>query len=76
MEIIDLNGKKIGIIDLQLSILQADDFRHYQLNGSDKAEYNRQQQAYWEDIYIKLLLLEQQLSNQETEHTINKDDNL
>ncbi|AYL95282.1 hypothetical protein [Mucilaginibacter celer] len=67
MEIMDLYGKKIKIIDLQLAILQADDFRHYQLNGSDKAEYNRQQQAYWEDIYIKLMLLEQQQDNHETE---------
>ncbi|GGA95814.1 hypothetical protein [Mucilaginibacter rubeus] len=67
MEIMDLYGKKIKIIDLQLAILQADDFRHYQLKGSDKAEYNRQQQAYWEDTYIKLLLLEQQQDNHETE---------
>jgi hypothetical protein len=60
MKIIDLYGKDIEITDLGLSIMQADDFRHYRLSGSDKAEYNRKQQTYWEDFYFKLLLLEQQ----------------
>ena len=67
MKILDLYGKNIEIDDLKLAILQADDFRHYQLSASDKAEYNRRQQAYWEDIYIKLLLLEQQQHKDETE---------
>lgn len=72
MKILDLYGKNIEINDLKLAILQADDFRHYQLTGSDKVEYNRRQQAYWEDIYIKLLLLEQQQDNK-TEDTNNND---
>jgi hypothetical protein len=58
MEIIDLNGKAIAINNLQLAILQADDYRHYQLNGSRHIAFNRKQQAYWEDVYQKLLLLE------------------
>jgi hypothetical protein len=60
MNIIDLNGKPIVITDLQLAILQADDYRNYQLSGSRHIAFNRKQQAYWEDVYQKLLLLEKE----------------
>ncbi|WEA00703.1 hypothetical protein [Mucilaginibacter sp. SJ] len=76
MEIIDLHGKKIEVTDLSLAILQADDFRHYQLIGSDKMEFNRKQRVYWEDIYIKLLLLEQALGNEKTDYKGDNNDNL
>jgi hypothetical protein len=76
MEIIDLHGKKIVVTDLLLAILQADDFRHYQLSGSDKREFNRKQQVYWEDIYIKLLLLEQASGNEKIDYKGNSNDNL
>jgi len=62
MHIVDLNGKKVKVTNLQLAILQADDYRHYSLAGSAHQEYNRRQQAYWEDFYVKLLLLENQLN--------------
>ncbi|SEO08040.1 hypothetical protein SAMN05192574_105229 [Mucilaginibacter gossypiicola] len=63
MHIIDLHGKKITVVNLQLAILQADDYRHYQLGGTAYAEFNRKQEAYWEDFYIKLLLLENELNH-------------
>ncbi|AYL96550.1 hypothetical protein [Mucilaginibacter celer] len=57
MFIIDQNGKEIEVTDLRLAIMQADDYRHYQLRGSAHKDYNRRQQAYWEDIYVKLMIL-------------------
>ena len=60
MNIIDLDGNKIEVTDLQLAIMQADDYRHYQLSGSIHIAFNRKQQAYWDDVYQKLLLLEKE----------------
>ncbi|WP_432328185.1 hypothetical protein ACRQ5D_34405 [Mucilaginibacter sp. P25] len=60
MFIKDLNGKRIEVTDLQLAILQADDYRHYRLSGFAHEEFNREQNAYWEDVYIKLLILERE----------------
>lgn len=57
-EIIDLHGKRIEIKDFQLAILQADDYRNYRLSGSRHETFNRKQQAYWEDVYCKLLSLQ------------------
>jgi hypothetical protein len=58
MKITDLNGKDIEITDLTLAIMQADDFRHYEIGGVDAIAYNRKQKEYWEDFYGKLLELE------------------
>ena len=58
MKIIDLNGKGIEVTDLKLAILQADDYRHYRHSDKAFAEFDRQQRKYWEDIYLKLLILE------------------
>ena len=60
MEIIDLNGKKLKVTDLQLAILQADEYRHYTLTDPVGREFTNKQWAYWEDIYQKLLLLEKE----------------
>ena len=60
MSIRDLDGKEIAVTDLAMAIMQADDYRHYQLNGSRHTAFNRKQQAYWEDVYQKLLLLEKE----------------
>ena len=58
MNIIDLYGKKIEVTDLQLAILQADDYRHYTLTEPGAQEFGAKQKSYWEDVYQKLLLLE------------------
>lgn len=57
MKIIDLNGKEITVTDLDLAIMQADDYRHYNLTDPAQAGFVKKQQAYWEDIYQKLLAL-------------------
>jgi hypothetical protein len=67
MDIIDQNGKKIEVTDLGPAIMQADDYRHYQLSGSAHRDYNRRQQAYWEDIYLKLMILAEQASPAENQ---------
>ncbi|PTQ91830.1 hypothetical protein C8P68_1173 [Mucilaginibacter yixingensis] len=53
MYIIDLDGKKIEVTDLDLAIMQADDFRHYRV--TKPSEYQRYLYKYWEDFYQKLL---------------------
>jgi hypothetical protein len=45
------------VTDLSLAILQADDFRHYELSGTGNSAFNRKQKAYWEDVYQKLIQL-------------------
>jgi hypothetical protein len=55
MEIIDLDGKAIKVMDLDLAILQADDYRHYCHADPVHAEQDRVLQAYWQDVYEKLI---------------------
>lgn len=57
MEIKDLTGKTIRVTDLDLAILQADDYRHYRRADPVYTEQNAALQAYWQDIYEKLLKL-------------------
>jgi hypothetical protein len=59
MKIIDLYGKEIQVTDLSLALLQADDFRHYSTNDPTQFEFFQQQRAYWQDVYEKLQMLEQ-----------------
>jgi hypothetical protein len=58
MNITDINGKVIEISDLDLAIIQADDFRHYSTIQPGQVEFVLKQQAYWEDIYQKLILFQ------------------
>ncbi|SEO79103.1 hypothetical protein [Mucilaginibacter sp. OK283] len=60
MEIIDMNGKVIQVTDLKLSLLQADDYRHYRHTDPAFAAKDEVLATYWSDIYQKLLLLELQ----------------
>lgn len=53
MQVTDLNGKNIEVTDLDLAIIQADDFRHYRVTAT--SEYHQHLYAYWEDMYQKLL---------------------
>ena len=57
MKIIDLDGKVIEIENLALAILQADDYRHYRHTTAGFEVLDKRQQAYWEDVYQKLLKL-------------------
>lgn len=60
MKIKDLEGKIITVENLQLALLQADDYRHYRHTDPGYAEFDIKQQAYWEDIFQKLLALSEQ----------------
>jgi hypothetical protein len=66
MEIKDRNGQVIKVVDLQLALLQADDYRHYRHADPAYRENDAVLATYWEDIYQKLLLLEQE--NDDTLH--------
>jgi len=59
MTIIDLNGFELEIEDLALAIMQADDYRHFEHINPDLAELTMKRKAYWEDIYQKLLKLQE-----------------
>ena len=59
MKIIDLDGKVIEIENLDLAIMQADDYRRYQHTDAAFIELDKKQQTYWEDVYEKLLKLRQ-----------------
>jgi hypothetical protein len=58
MQITDLDGKNIQVTDIDLAIMQADDYRHYRVTAP--TEYQLHLYAYWEDIYQKLLALKAQ----------------
>lgn len=60
MKIKDLGGKIITVENLQLALFQADDYRHYRHIDPGFAEFDARQQAYWEDVYQKLLTLSEQ----------------
>ncbi len=57
MKIKDLDGEEITVSDLDLAIMQADDYRHITTIDPEQLAFAIQRQAYWEDIYQKLLNL-------------------
>ena len=58
MFITDIEDNLIEITDLQLAIMQADDYRHFEHFNPDFVEFAAKRRAYWEDIYRKLLKLQ------------------
>lgn len=58
--ITDIDGKTITVENLQLALLQADDYRHYRHTDPSYVYLDKKQQAYWEDVYKKLLVLSEQ----------------
>jgi hypothetical protein len=60
MKIVDKNGKIIAIENLDLAILQADDYRHYRHADPSFKALDEELQTYWEDVYQKLLQLRNQ----------------
>lgn len=55
MTINDLNGKTIIVDNLDLAIMQADDYRHYRHVNPAHAERDEQLAAYWQHFYEALL---------------------
>ena len=57
MKIMDLEGNE----NLALAIMQADDYRHYRHTTAGFEQMDLRMQAYWEDVYLKLLQLQNSL---------------
>jgi hypothetical protein len=57
MKITDTEGKIITVENLQLALMQADDYRHYRHADPRFSDFDDMLQTYWEDIYQKLLAL-------------------
>ena len=58
MKIVDIEGKVIEVENLALALLQAEDYRHYRHSAAGFEEFDDRQQAYWDDVYQKLLALD------------------
>ncbi|MFD2145749.1 MULTISPECIES: hypothetical protein [Mucilaginibacter] len=58
MKITDLNGFDLEIDNLQLAIMQADDYRYYAHLNPEHRLADERLQSYWEDIYQKLIQLQ------------------
>lgn len=52
-----MNGEALEVTDLNLALMQADDYRHYRLSGKRNMALQEKQQAYWEDLHQKLMKL-------------------
>jgi hypothetical protein len=61
MKIIDLDGRDMEVTDLTMAILQADDYRQYRV--SEPAPYHLHLYKYWEDLYQKLLILDNNIND-------------
>lgn len=57
MKITDQNGQQIEITDLNKAVAQANSFRTFCHQGPAQENQDRYLQAYWQDVYEKLLLL-------------------
>lgn len=58
MKIIDLNGCKIQVTDLDKAIEQAEFFKD--AHHIPPVESDQERQAYWGDVYGKLMALKEQ----------------
>lgn len=62
MKITDLKGLQIEVTDLDKAIEQAENFK--ELHHVPPAESDKERQAYWRDIYQKLLQLKSKENEQ------------
>jgi len=58
MKITDIDGREVEVTNLDLLIMQADDYRHYRHSDPAFTEADKRLQAYWENIYQQLVLLD------------------
>ena len=57
LKITDLHGFESEIDNLQLAVMQADDYRHYESLDPKYKDADAERKAYWQDIYRKLIKL-------------------
>jgi len=55
--IIDLNGDKIEVTDLEKALTQAEDYKNFCAEQGEESEFFRNRNAYWQDVYDKLMKL-------------------
>jgi hypothetical protein len=58
MHIYDMNGKRVTITDLTEAIRLAGEYKDNRHEDPSFAEMDKHLQAYWSDIYTKLLELQ------------------
>jgi hypothetical protein len=63
MEITDLNGNSIEVTDLETAIKLAGQYKCFEHEDKSYSDFDNRQKAYWKDIYEKLLLEKDRLSN-------------
>lgn len=59
----DLYGNKIPAMYLDETIKKADYYRFFSNNDPALAEYDKQMQYYWQDVYEKLVLLKLEITH-------------
>jgi hypothetical protein len=66
IQVEDRNGKEIRVTNLTQAIEQADYFRNFAHADKLFEEFDRKRQAYWQDLYEKLM----KISDLDVEQTI------
>lgn len=69
MKITDLNGGEIKVTDLMAVIKHTETFKDYH-HEPPRPKMDKSRQAYWADIYNKLLNLKTQLNKKHHEQSI------
>lgn len=64
MQITDLDGTVKTVIDIDAGIEQADSFRKLRHADPGYRELDKRLQAYWEDLYQKLVALKKTITIQ------------
>ncbi|MFH7017344.1 hypothetical protein [Flavobacterium sp. FlaQc-47] len=57
IQIEDINGENIDIINLSEAIKQADYFRNFAHSDKLFEKFDKKRQAYWQDVYEKLVAI-------------------
>ena len=68
MYVLDLDGKAVKVTDLAGAIEQAGQFKGYKHEDPAFAGLDQRLNAYWHDLYEKLLQLQMTLSGTSTAH--------
>ena len=63
MKITDINGCQIEVTDLKEAIKIARRYKEYRHEDSNFSEFDKRQKTYWSDMYEKLTVSKEQLSN-------------
>lgn len=74
MNIKDLNGQPIEVTDLDLAIMQADNYRHYRRSAEEFAEADKRLQNYWQHLYEVLVELRKSLPPTDNKRTADGQD--